>query len=374
MRRLAGGRADRPRPRRSTLRFDGRGVAAHPGDTLASALLANGRRLVGRSFKYHRPRGVVDCRRRRSRTRWSRSGGGRGRCRTRARRCRRPSTGWRRRARTAGRRSGSTCCAVNDLVAPLIGAGFYYKTFMWPRRFWERVYEPLIRRAAGLGRLSGRAGARRLREGLRLLRPPGHRRRAGRADGGADRGAGRRAGDPRRRGLPARRAAPRRADGGRRAARRATGPTGWSAELAAMPNVRLMTRTTVTGVYDGGTFGALERVAEHVAAPPDRRAARLLLAHRRRGAAVLATGAIERLVAFPDNDRPGVMLAGAVRAYLNRWAVAPRRAVVFTDQRRRLAHRRRPRRRRGRGGGAGRRASRRGAARPGRGGASPAGS
>ena len=57
--------------------------------------------------------------------------------------------------------------AANDLVAPLIGAGFYYKTFMWPPAFWERVYEPLIRRAAGLGALSGAPAPDALREGLR---------------------------------------------------------------------------------------------------------------------------------------------------------------------------------------------------------------
>ena len=101
------------------------------------------------------------------------------------------------------------------------------------------------------------------------------------------------------------------------------------AELAAMPNVRLMPRTTVTGAYDGGTYGALERVGEHLAAAPADlpRACFWRIAARR---AVLCAGASERLIAFPGNDRPGVMLAGAVRAYANRWAVAPRRAAVFT--------------------------------------------
>ncbi len=95
-----------------------------------------------------------------------------------------------------------------------------------------------------------------------------------------------------------------------------------------MPNVRLMTRTSVTGAYDGGTYGALERVSEHVGRPPagvPRLCFWRIVARR----VVLATGALERPVAFPANDRPGVMLAGAVRAYLNRWAVAPRRAAVF---------------------------------------------
>ena len=108
---------------------------------------------------------------------------------------------------------------------------------------------------------------------------------------------------------------------------------GWAAEVAGelrgLPNVRIMPRTTVTGAYDGGTYGALERVAEHVGLAPEGtpRLCFWRIAARR---AVLAAGALERPVAFPANDRPGVMLAGAVRAYLNRWAVAPQRAAVFT--------------------------------------------
>ena len=102
------------------------------------------------------------------------------------------------------------------------------------------------------------------------------------------------------------------------------------AELGSLPNVRLMRRTTVTGAYDGGTYGALERVAEHVAARPEGAPLQCFwrIAARR---AVLCAGALERPIAFPGNDRPGVMLAGSVRAYLQRWAVAPERAAVFTD-------------------------------------------
>ena len=119
--------------------------------------------------------------------------------------------------------------------------------------------------------------------------------------------------------------AERIAVGGREGADWAAGVWG---ELAAMPNVRLMPRTTVTGVHDGGTWGALERVGEHRAAAPDLpRACFWRIVARR---AVLAAGAIERPIAFPGNDRPGVMLAGAVRAWLNRWSVAPARAAVFT--------------------------------------------
>jgi sarcosine oxidase subunit alpha len=322
----AGGRVDRTR--RLAFAFDGNHFTAHAGDTLASALLANGVRLVGRSFKYHRPRGIL-------------SAGsdepnalvtiGRDAAKT-------PNTratvqevydGLVAFSQNRWPSLGFDVLAVNDFAAPFLGAGFYYKTFMWPPKAWERLYEPLIRRAAGLGRLSGqrdpdpaekafafcdllvigagpaglmaaltagRAGARVILVDEDFL--PGGRLNAERQE--ID-------------GMPG-----------------ANWAVAAVAELQSMPNVRLMRRTTVTGVHDGGTFGALERVAEHIGVPndilPETCFWRIVA---RRG--ILAAGAHERPIAFPNNDRPGVMLAGAVRAYLHRWAVVPgRRAAVFT--------------------------------------------
>ncbi len=103
-----------------------------------------------------------------------------------------------------------------------------------------------------------------------------------------------------------------------------------AAELAALPNVRLMTRTTVTGAYDQGTFGALERTGLHLADPGDlpRETFWRIVAKR----AILAAGALERPIAFPMNDRPGIMMAGAVAAYLNRYGVAAgRRVAIFAN-------------------------------------------
>jgi sarcosine oxidase subunit alpha len=101
-------------------------------------------------------------------------------------------------------------------------------------------------------------------------------------------------------------------------------------ELAALPNVRVLPRTCVFGVYDGGTYGAVERLNDHLAVPPEHQPRQRfwrIVARR----AVLAAGAIERPIVFAGNDRPGVMLAGAVRTYLNRFAAIPsRRLVVFT--------------------------------------------
>ena len=148
--RLAkGGMIDRSKTVRFS--FDGEQFTGFQGDTLASALLANGMRLVGRSFKYHRPRGIL--------TAGSEEPNALVELRSGARR--EPNT----RATTIelydGLAAASQNCwpslrldllAANEIFSPIFGAGFYYKTFMWPAAFWEKLYEPAIRRAAGLGR------------------------------------------------------------------------------------------------------------------------------------------------------------------------------------------------------------------------------
>src|SRR5689334_6343303 len=144
-----GGLIDRTRTLSFT--FDGEELAGHPGDTLASALLANGVRLVGRSFKYHRPRAIL--------TAGSEEPNALVELRQGARR--EPNT----RAATIELYDGLFAqsqnrwpslafdlMAVNGLLSPVVSAGFYYKTFMWPAWAWEKLYEPMIRRAAGLGR------------------------------------------------------------------------------------------------------------------------------------------------------------------------------------------------------------------------------
>ncbi len=162
------------------MRFDGRPIEAYAGDTAASALLANGIHLVGRSFKYHRPRGIlshgseepnalltVDRGRRPHRAQQPRH---LHRGRRRARRSAR---------RTTGRRSASMSAPSTMLLSPLFAAGFYYKTFMWPRAFWERLYEPAIRAHGGPGPRAGSARPRPLSAPPRPLRRAGGRRRAG---------------------------------------------------------------------------------------------------------------------------------------------------------------------------------------------------
>ena len=322
----AGG-IDRARP--ISFRFDGKVYRGFAGDTLASALLAAGIRLIGRSFKYHRPRGVLTAGSEEPNALVELRSGARREPNTRATVAElyqgleaHSQNRWPSLKRDVG--------AINSWLSPLFVAGFYYKTFMWPARFWERVYEPAIRRAAGLGRASVEAD------------PDGYEKAHAFCDVLVI-GAG-------PAGLSAASSAARAGarvilcdedflTGGRLNAdqREIDGVSGaqWArhmtAELEAHPEVRVMRRTTVFGVYDSNTYGALERVADHLALPPPGQPRQRLWRIVARQT-VLAAGALERPIVFGGNDRPGVMMAAAVRAYLNRFRVsAGQRVAVFTS-------------------------------------------
>jgi methylglutamate dehydrogenase subunit C len=311
-----------------SFRFDGRDYMGFKGDTLASALLANGQHLIGRSFKYHRPRGILTAGSEEPNALVEILG----------KVTRTPNTratvqeifdGLQAQSQNRWPSTRFDVMAVNDLAAPFLSAGFYYKTFMWPRAFWERLYEPLIRRAAGLGRLAPRNDEADYEKAWAFCDllvigsgPAGLMAALMAARSGAD---------------------VILADEDARMGGRLLAETGtidgqpgadWAQamleELRSLPNVRLMRRTTVTGAYDDGTYGALERVSLHMPARAHlpRECFWRIVARQ----AVLASGALERPIAFPSNDRPGIMMAGAVRAYLNRWGVAPgRRVTVFAN-------------------------------------------
>ena len=327
--RLAtGGRVDRARPRAFT--FNGQPYEGYAGDTLASALLANGVHLVGRSFKYHRPRGILSSGPEETNA-VVQLGNGAGSDPNR------PATTvelW------DGLQATSQNCwpgprfdlgAVADRVAPLIAAGFYYKTFMWPSRLWP-LFERIIRHAAGLG------------QSPRYPDPDTYEHVNAHCDvlvaGGGPAG------------LAAARAAART---GARVILAEEGPTvggallsesegttiagaaplDWvertAGELAATAEVRLLPRTTVFAYYDHNYLAMVERIGDHVAPAEAARRPRQRLWKVRAKQVVLATGAIERPLVFANNDRPGIMLAGAGRAYLNRYGVKPgNRCVVFT--------------------------------------------
>ena len=321
-----GGAVDRSRP--IGFSFNGRSYTGLAGDTLASALLANGVHLVGRSFKYHRPRGILSAGAEEPNALVQLEAGPRSVPNLRATQI----------ELYEGLVAASVNCwpglrfdaaAVNDVAHRLIPAGFYYKTFMWPQRGWH-LYERMIRRMAGLGRApdgpdpdryermnahcdvlvvgAGPAGLAAAdvaaRGGARVLLAD-----EGSVPGGALLGMA----EP---------------EGG-------FGPR-WAAEtasaLAAMDGVRVLTRTTVTGYFDHNFVIALERVTDHLGPQAPGHLPRQRLWRIRAGEVILATGAIERPLVFANNDRPGIMLAGAVRAYASRFAVrAGRRALVVTN-------------------------------------------
>ena len=329
------GLIDRSRPVSFT--FDGTRLQGFAGDTVASALLANDIRLMGRSFKYHRPRGVLSAGSEEPNALITVKRGSDAEPNVRAT-VQEIYEGLEVRSQNAWPSLGFDALGVNDLAAPFFSAGFYYKTFMWPRAFWERVYEPLIRRAAGLGGLSGNANAAEYEKAFAFcdLLVIG----AGPAGLMAALEAGRAGVDVI--------LADEDVQAGGRLLSETHGVDGLSgsdwaarviAELSAMDNVRIMARTTVTGAYDQGTFGALERISQHHA--PSKDAPRACFWRIVAKRSILAAGALERPLAFQNNDRPGIMTASAVRSYLNRWGVAPgRNVVVFgnNDDAHRTAH------------------------------------
>lgn len=311
-----------------SFRFDGRSYHGYSGDTLASALLANGVRLLARSFKYHRPRGILSAGSEEPNALVELRTGARREANTRAT-IAELFEGLEAFSQNRWPSLAFDVMAMNRFAGSALVSGFYYKTFMWPAAFWEKIYEPLIRRAAGLGRAA-------------QLPDPDHYEKAFAFCDVLVIGAG-------SAGLSAALTAARSGarvilcdedfqPGGRLLAetREINGrpAADWIsvtlAELASLPDVRIMRRTSVFGLYDHGIFGAVERVNDHVAVPPahqPRQRAWRIYAKR----TILASGAIERPIVFPGNDLPGVMLAGAVRAYLNRFGVLPgQQAVVFT--------------------------------------------
>ena len=332
-----GGRIDRAMPMQFT--FNGTRYEGHAGDTLASALLANGVTLIARSWKYHRPRGIVGSGVEEPNAIVQLETGARTVPNARATEVA-LYDGLVARSVNAWPSVDFDLMAVSGLFARLMPAGFYYKTFMWPKRFWMQ-YEHFIRKASGLGTApeemdpdtydkmnahcdvlvagggpaglaaawaAGKAGARVILAdeqgefGGSLL--------SERVNAGGDTDS-----------------TLCSIDG--------ASPLAWVAqmvaELKAMPEVRLLPRSTVFGYHDHNFLTIAERRTDHLPSS-QRKGARERLWRVRAKQVVLATGAIERPLVFANNDRPGIMLASAVSAYLNRYRVRMgSRAVVFTN-------------------------------------------
>ena len=324
----AGGVIDRDAPLAFT--FDGVAYRGCAGDTLASALLANGVHLVARSFKYHRPRGILSAGSEEPNALVQLGRGARTEPNVRAT-TQELYEGLEAASQHRWPSLRFDLGAVNGLLSRFLPAGFYYKTFMWPPSpAWWLRYERVVRAAAGLGRApgapdpdtyehqyahcdvlvvgagpSGVAAARAAAAaGARVIV----------CDQDCALGASLTAHSPPIDGVAA----------GLWAARTMR-------ELAARAEVVLLPRTTAFGYYDDGLVGLLERITDHLAAPPSHLPRQRMWKVRAR-AVVLASGAHERGIAYANNDLPGTMLAGAVRTYIDRYAVRPgSRAVVFTN-------------------------------------------
>ncbi|MBU2957084.1 sarcosine oxidase subunit alpha family protein [Paracoccus sp. 1_MG-2023] len=303
-------------------RFDGRHLRGLRGDTLASALMANGQMMMGRSFKYHRPRGPVASGAEEPNALLGLGQGGRFEPNQRA-----TTT-----ALVAGMVTRSQNCwpsldadigAVNGWLAPFLPAGFYYKTFIHPRPFWKHVFEPVIRRSAGLGRAPTDPDPDRYEQaygfadvvvvgggiaGLRAARDAA-------ADGGT---------------VTVLEQSPHW--GGRTPVDHAGGQAAIDAllsELRAMPHVTLRRNCMATGLYDHGYLIAREALADH---DPNQGIPRQRLWRIRAGRVITATGALERPLSFACNDVPGVMLASAMRDFIDLHGVTPgQRIVVATN-------------------------------------------
>lgn len=321
-----GGRIDRSMP--IEIRFNGATLQGYRGDTLASILLANGIHFVARSFKYHRPRGIMSHGSEEPNA-LMQIDRGRGRADPNNRApVVEAFTGLSAQSQNHWPSLDFDVGAINDVLSPIFVAGFYYKTFMWPRSFWTRIYEPRIRAAAGLGRAP---------EGPD---PDRYQHRHAHCDvlvvgsGPAGLAAALAASETGKRVI----LVDEQAEPGGSllheslAAIEGTPAQDWLrsalATLDARENVVILPRTTAIGYYNHNHIVLAERVTDHLAAPPTN-LPRERLWQVRATEVVLATGAHERPLVFADNDRPGIMLAESVRVFLNRYAVAPGRQIVF---------------------------------------------
>lgn len=310
--------------------FDGERITGFAGDTVASAVLANGQRVFGRSYKYHRPRGVIGLGSEEMNALIGVGDGAR----------HEPNL----RATQIELHDGLTAAsqnrwpslrfdigAINNKFSRLLPGGFYYKTFMWPKAFWKHVYEPFIRRAAGLGSapegrdpdtyenihvhcdvlvigggVAGLAAAEAaVASGARVIIADENPHLGGLADlsGGSIEGMAQ---------------------------------VEWVAQkvnlLAAAENAHVLTRTTAVGHWHHNHLMLFERVADHDPALLAAGVPRHRLWKVRASQVILATGSIERPIAFANNDRPGVMLASAARGMVERYGVAPGASgIVFTN-------------------------------------------
>jgi len=317
------------RDKKISFKFNGKKYFGYEGDTIASALIANGIHLVGRSFKYHRPRGFF--------------GAGVDEPYAIVQLYRNGETDPNCRATEQelfdGLEAKSVNCwpsvnfdigAINNFLNKFFPAGFYYKTFMWPKSFWYRIYEPFIRKAAGFGVASTKHDKERYEhkyEYCDLLvtgsGPSGLASAYAAAQNGArvilaedkprfggslltsDVNVGNQSGKE------------------------------WAdkiiSELKAMPNVTLKNRAQVFGYYDHNMLVMSERISDHL--PKSKKySPKQRLWYIRAKEVLISSGSIERPIVFGNNDTPGVVLASAAREYLKVYGVlVGKKPLIFTN-------------------------------------------
>jgi len=317
------------RNKKISFKFNGKKYFGYKGDTLASALLANGVHLIGRSFKYHRPRGILGAGVEEPNAQVQLYSGAKTE----------PNAVATTVELVEGLVAKSQNCfpsvsfdfgAINNFLHKFFPAGFYYKTFMWPKSFWYKVYEPIIRKAAGLGVAplkpdpdryehkyehcdilivgSGPSGLisalAAAKNGARIILAEDKPRFGGSllTD---DVTIGNKKGKD------------------------------WAdetiMELKSMPNVIMKSRSQVFGYYDHNMMVMVERTRDHIE-NPNKFTPRQKLWYIRAKEVVISTGSIERPLVFGNNDRPGVMLASAAKEYIKVYGVlVGKKPIIFTN-------------------------------------------
>jgi len=317
------------RDKKISFKFNGKKYFGYEGDTLASALLANGIHLVGRSFKYHRPRGFI--------------GAGVDEPNAHVQLYSGAKTEPNAIATTVelveGLVATSQNCwpsvtfdfgAINNLFNKFFPAGFYYKTFMWPKNFWYKIYEPIIRRAAGLGVAPLKPDPDRYEHKFEYCDvlvagsgPSGLASALAAAKNGAR--------------VILAEDKPR--FGGSLLTDEVTignkKGKDWADEtvtqLKSMTNVIVKNRSQVFGYYDHNMMVMFERTKDHIE-NPSKFTPRQKLWYIRAKEVVVSTGSIERPLVFGNNDRPGIMLASAAKEYMKVYGVlVGRKPIIFTN-------------------------------------------
>ena len=322
-----GGLINRDKP--IEFKFNGKKYIGYEGDTLASALLANGIHLIGRSFKYHRPRGFF--------------GAGvdepNAKMQVEINGCSEPNINATEIELVNGLSASSQNCwpsvnfdigAINNFLNRFFPAGFYYKTFMWPKSFWYRVYEPFIRKAAGLGIASLEKDKERYEHKYEycdlLVTGSGP---AGLASAYA----------AAKNGAKVILAEDKPRYGGTLLTDDVTidnlSGKDWSekiiSELKEMPNVIVKNRSQVFGYYDHNMMVMFERTGDHLEKKP-KYTPRQRLWYIRAKEVLLSTGSIERPIVFGNNDTPGVFLSAAAKEYMKVYGVLiGKKPIIFTN-------------------------------------------